>query len=114
MLPPTPECPQTPAPSPCHVVMALRGTDRNCLARAGALASDRRRVLHLVVHTPQLTAPWVLLAGGRARRGSPQPVNDLADRLHAAGVHVEVHRTTGRPTRLAQGIAATCGADLAT
>lgn len=114
MLPPTPECPRTLAPSPCHVVVALRGNDRGCLARGVALASDRRRVLHLVVHIPQLTGPWVLLAGAGRGAGHRNRWTDLADRLRAAGVHIEVHRTTGRPSRLAQDIAATCGADLVT
>lgn len=108
----SPERERPSATSPCPVVVALCRNDRGALARAVALAADRRRVLHVVVHAPRPATPWALLAGGRPWRRSPEPVDHLADRLRAAGVHVEVHRTTGRPSGLAQDIAATCGGDL--
>lgn len=114
LLPRTPERRPTPATSPSPIVVALRANDRGCLARAIALAAAGPRVLHLVVHTPQPPPPWVLLAGGGPWRASPPRMDDLAARLRACGVHVEVHRSTGRPRRLAQAIATTCGGDLVT
>lgn len=90
------------------VVVAWSTGDRAAIIRAAALAATGRAPLHLVVGIPRPPSPWARLAG-RTGPALPAdaPVLAGAERLRSTGLHVEVHPTTGRPSRLAREIART-------
>jgi hypothetical protein len=117
--PPPPTLHQVAAPAPARpggVVLVLQAGRTGRLSAAVRAAADAGCPLHLVVPAPRSLTAWALIAAGPAARSGGQATGAAVDQAlrtaRAAGVHVEVHPTAGRPHRLAAGIAAVTGGEV--
>lgn len=109
----------TPRPGPVGVgdpappvVVVHQRSGRDALARATRIALAERAPLYLVISLPRPTSPWAVFLGARlvtAPTAVHRRAEELARDLRDRGLHVEVHTTSGRPDRLAAGIARTIG-----
>lgn len=103
-------------PTPPVVVVCGR-PDQGALARATRVAGAGHAPLHLVISLPRPASPWAMFLGARPGTATAETLRraeESAQDLRGRGLHVEVHTTSGRPARLAGGIARTIGGHVIT